>query len=233
MYATSDLYKTIFVNPLHYKETRIIIDGVEYTEADIVSASIPPSSLYEKFSIGNCVSREFEFEIFPKGDIPRQAQVIAEQRLVLGEECSEWIPQGVFFFATRQTDKETGALKVVAYDAMLEAEEDFIGADEDLGDWPRPQETAVADIAEKMGIEVDDRTVLTDEYPVDYPVDENGDLTMREILSSIAVSNAGNWVITNEGKLRLISAVDIAEETRHLVDDYGRAITLGGVRLLV
>ena len=205
MYATSDLYKTLLAEPLHYKETKIIINGVEYTESNIVSAVIPPSSLYENFGIGNCVARELDIEIFPIGVIPRQAEIKVFVRLVLGEQASEWVPQGEFFIANRKQNKLTGALVITAFDAMLKAEDTWLTDDYDLEDWPMTQQEAVEDIAYRMGVEVDPRTVLSDDFPVDYPVDENGDLTMREVLAGIGVSNAANWIISNEGKLLQVS----------------------------
>ena len=56
---------------------------------------------------------------------------------------------------------------------------------------------------------------------------------MREILSYIAVSNAGNWIITDAGKLLLVGYGDLPEETNFLVTERGEAILFGEVRLLV
>lgn len=233
MYATSELYKNLLADPLHYKETRLIISGVEYTEKNIVSAVIPPSALYEKFGIGNCVSRQLNIEVFPVGVIPRQAEINVFVRLVVGNQVSEWIPQGVFYISTRQKNKVDGTLVINAFDAMLKAEEVFLTDEYDPDDWPRSQQKVVEDIAQRMGIEVDPRTVFLEDFPVDYPTTENGDLTMREVLSGIGVSNAANWIITAEGKLRMIGAVDIPDETNYLVNQNGDAITLGGVRIIV
>lgn len=233
MYETSDLYKELLANPLHWKETKLDIAGMEYAESNIVSASIPPVSIYEKFGIGNCVARGLEIEVLPVSTIPRQAEIKAYTRLVHGEQVSEWIPQGVFYISTRKKNKLTGALVITAYDAMLKAEDPWLTSDYDLEDWPMTQQNAVDDIAYRMGVSVDSRTVLSDAFPVDYPVDENGDLTMREVLSGIAVSNGGNWIITMEGKLLLLGATELPEETSFLVSEQGSAITFGGVRLRV
>lgn len=233
MYATSDLYKTLLADPLHYKETKLIISGVEYTENNIISAVIPPSALYEKFGIGNCVSRQLDIEVFPVGVIPRQAEIKVFVRLVLGEQLSEWVPQGVFYISTRRKNKIDGTLVITAFDAMLKSEEIWLTDEYDLDDWPKSQQEAVEDIAYRMGVEVDPRTVLSDDFPVDYPVGENGDLTMREVLSGIGVSNAANWIITMEGKLLQIGATDIPDETNYLIAENGNAITFGGVRILV
>ena len=48
-----------------------------------------------------------------------------------------------------------------------------------------------------------------------------------------SVSNAGNWVMSDEGKLLLLRYGDIPPETNYLVTEYGAAITLGGVKILV
>lgn len=233
MYQTSELYKTLLADPIHYKEVKLDIAGVEYTEKDIISAEIPPSALYEQFGIGNCVSRELDIEIFPTGTIPRQAKIKVYIRLVLGEQFSEWIPQGEFFISTRAKNKVTGSLTITSFDAMLKAEEIWLTSDYDLDDWPKSQADAVSDIAARMNVEVDSRTVLDETFPVDYPVSENGDLTMREVLCGIAASNAANWIITMEGKLLLVSAVGIPVETNYLVNEHGSVITFGGVRILV
>lgn len=233
MLQTSAKYKEILKNPRHWKETRLNIAGADYMEADIISASIPQTGIFSTFDIGNCVSKELDIEIFPKGTIPRQAKIQAFVRLVLDSDFSEWIPQGTFFIKHRAKDKATGALSITAFDSMLKTDEVWLNEDYDLENWPMSQADAVNDIAHRIGVEVDPRTVLSDKFPVDYPVDENGDMTMREVLSGIAISNAGNWVITLEGKLLLLKITDMPPETNYLINEDGDAITFGGVRIIV
>lgn len=233
MLQTSAKYKEILKNPRHWKETRLNISGVDYMEADIISASIPKTEIFSTLDIGNCVSRELDIEIFPKATIPRQAKIQAFVRLVLDSDFSEWIPQGTFFIKNREKDKATGALSITAFDSMLKTDEVWLNEQYDLENWPMSQEDAVNDIAYRIGVEVDSRTVFSDRFPVDYPVDENGDITMREVLSGIAISNAGNWVITLEGKLLLIKITDIPPETNYLINEDGDSITFGGVRIIV
>lgn len=154
-------------------------------------------------------------------------------RLVYGGQSSEWIQKGEFFISKRKKNKLTGSLKITGYDAMLKAEQTWLTADYDTETWPMSQADAVSDIAGRIGVAVDRRTVLSADYPVEYPTGENGDLTMREVLSGIAVSNCGNWIITDDGKLRLIVYGDIPAETNYLIDENGNAILFGGVRILV
>lgn len=234
MHTVSDLWQQMLADPAHAVEAKLKIAGVEYGEDQIVRKSLMVyGGLYSTFGIGNCCARQVEFEIYPQGTIPRQAKIEVFARLRLGEQVSEWIPKGVFFFSTRKTDRVTGVLSVHGYDAMLKAEETWLDSSYDAKTWPMPAATAVADIAARMGVAVDSRTVLDAAFPVQYPVDDKGDMTMREALGRIAVANAGNWTITDEGKLLLVGLNSMPAETHYLITEAGRAITFGGVRILV
>lgn len=233
MHAVSDLFNQIFENPGHWTEVKLNIAGQEYTQSNIISVSIS-GGLFDSPGIGNVNARQIDMEIIPIGTIPRQAQIQVFARVCVDNLQSEWIPKGVFFFSTREMDKVSGILTVTGYDAMLKAENVWLNEDYVYDNWPMPQETAVADIAQRMGIEVDSRTVLSDDFPVEYPVDEDGDLTMREALSFIAVSDAGNWIITDEGKLRLIRFDDLPEVEGVLVTEHGAPVVFAGeVTILV
>ena len=234
MHSVSDLWRMLLASPGHRKEVKLVIEGVTYGEDKIVDGSLRiDGGLYSDFGIGNCCARQIDFEIYPQGTIPRQAKIEVYVRLVLGEQVSEWIPKGVFFFSTRKTDRITGVLSVHGYDAMLKAEETWLDSSYDTETWPMPAATAVADIAARMGVAVDSRTVLDAAFPVQYPVDDKGDMTMREALGHIAVANAGNWTITDDGKLLLVGLNSMPAETHYLITETGSAITFGGVRILV
>ena len=211
MQTTSDLYKTLLHNQNHEKEIKLNIAGVEYGMGNIISCSTS-GGIFSEPGIGNCTSRQIQLEIFPIEEIPRQAQIQIFVRLVLSEQISEWIPKGVFFISTREKNKLTGALKITGYDAMLKTEQTWLTADYATNVWPMSQADAAADIASRISVEIDSRTVLSADYPVEYPTGENGDLTMREVLGYIATSNAGNWIITDDGKLRLIGYADTPAE---------------------
>lgn len=234
MHSTSDSYKTLLADERHGVEIKLDIAGTEYGQDAIISCRVS-GALFSSpsTSIGNCISREIDFEILPSSTPPRQAQIKLYARLTLGEQVSEWVPKGVFFFSQRVRDKQTDVLSVTGYDAMLKAETVWLNSDYDTENWPMPAAEAVDDIAYRMGVDLDPRTDLTGAPDVDYPVDENGDMTMRQVLAGIAVSLAGNWVITDEGKLLLWRYGDVPAETNYLVDEGGSWITFGGDRILV
>lgn len=231
MQATSALHKAIFRNPGHRKEHKVVIAGTAYGQADILSLRTSGGAFAEP-DVGNCASRQLDLTLrASSGAIPRRAEIRVYTRLVLGEQKAEWLPKGVFFISTRQTDKLTGALTIHGYDAMRKAGD--VWDIDPAASWPMSERAAAEDIARRMGVEIDPRTVLSGVFPVDYPVDENGDLTMEDVLSGVAVSEAGNWVMSDEGKLLLLRFGDIPAETWYLVDEYGDAITFGGDRILV
>lgn len=232
MHSTSELYQELLRNRRHYKAVKLDIAGQEYLAPNIISASIS-GSMYEEPTIGSSASRALDIEILPIGTIPRQAKIQVFVRLECEGKVSEWIPKGVFFISTRSANKITGVLNITAYDAMLKGNQVWLTSDYDAENWPMPVADAVADIASRMGVEIDSRTQLDTTFPVNYPVDENGDMQMRDVLSMIAVANAGNWVITDEGKLRLIKYGDIEAPTNYLITESGDALLMGEVRLLV
>ena len=80
---------------------------------------------------------------------------------------------------------------------------------------------------------IDSRTHLGNYYKIGYPGIGEGAYTVREVLGYIGSMYAGNWVINEQGQLRLIVLGDIPPETNYLVTEYGANITLGGDRLVV
>lgn len=231
MQAVSALYRSLARNPATQKEVRVHIAGKDYgMDADIVSLSTSGGSFPEA-DIGNCMSRQIDLVLRQPGEIPWNAEMRVYARLRSEDQVSEWLPKGVYFIASRKKGTLSGTLKIHGFDAMLRSGDTWRPSAD--ANWPMPQREAVEDIARKMGVKVDPRTVLSNDFPVDYPVDENGDLAMADILEGIAVCNTGNWVISDEGKLLLLRYGDIPPETSYLVTEYGGAITMGGMRILV
>lgn len=210
---------------------RATISGKTYNQDRIVSCRANGGLFSGKtLSVGGCVSAQLEIELLNPDEIPRGSSVKVE---ALPDPAGQWVPQGIFFIDTRTINKELNTITLSCYDAMLKAEQAWLTPEYESKNWPMPQKDAVNDIASRMEIEVDPRTSLTTKFPVEYPVGEYGDLTMREVLSFIAMSNAGNWIITNEGKLLLVKFLDMPPETNYLVDHTGAAILFGEVRILV
>lgn len=237
MQSVSEQYLAIRAQIGHRAEHRAEIAGIEFVEGtpnipgSIVGSPVTSGGLFSGRGpgIGGTVARTLDLQVIPLGTIPRMAKIKLYSRLV-GEhgETSEWLPKGTFYIDTRQEDKVTGVVTIHGYDAMLKAEQTYL-ADGDTGEWPRSMQTVVNEIAQRMGVEVDPRTGIDSSYMVECP----NDLTMREVLGYIAVAHAGNWIITDAGKLRLVGLTSAVKTDDYLVDEDGYAITFGGVRIVL
>jgi len=234
MQKTSELYQSILRDLHHRKEVKAVIAGEEYGEDRIVSLSTSGGAFADQVKpVGNCCSRQIDMKLLNTGAIPKRAEIRLYVRLVLGAQVSEWLPKGVFYISTRGTDKRTGALSIHGFDAMRKAGDIWLTSDYDTENWPMNEAAAVSDIAQRMGVELDPRSILEGRFPVDYPVDENGDMAMEDVLCGIAAVNCGNWIMSDEGRLWLVRFGSQPPETNYLVTEYGDAITFGGVRILV
>lgn len=246
MYSVSNLYNTIIANASHWFESRVLINGVAYGESTLMSVS----TVYRVFSqeqptVGGCLAAELEVKMLaPSSSIPRMAQVKPYVRVTDGSQTSEWIPQGIFFIDTRETSHNDDGIDVLTlhcYDAMLKSEADFPST---TISFPAKDYRVVQLIAYAMGLQssssasshggIDSRTKTlmnngSGKYNIALPVG----YSMREVLSYIAAMYAGNWILTYEGKLRLVTLTELPEETYYLIDDHYDAITFGGDRILV
>ena len=160
--------------------------------------------------------------------LPRMAQLVPYVRLVSADktEHSEWIKKGVYFIDTREISHNDNGLQIISihgYDALLKAQADY--PSDKASNYPARDTVIVQKIATAMGVSVDERTwdIMTGNYTYGLPVS----YSMQEVLSSIAVPYAGNWIMTDEGFLRLVSFMDIPKETRLLTDEIGYVIVFG------
>ena len=144
---------------------------------------------------------------------------------------SEWIPQGCYFIDTRETTANNDGINVLSihgFDAMLKAEQDFsnqVLPDDDV------HVVVVERIASIMGVQIDPRTydIMTSRYPVAF----NIAYSLREFLAYIASMYAGNFMFTDEGKLRLVGMTGLPVQTNLLVDNVGDVILFGGDAILI
>ena len=230
MQGTTELYQSILRTKGHIKETRVVVGGVEpekvvscKTDGELYTASSDDLKV-----VGCCISRTITLKFIPGGDVPRKAKIELYVRLRYGDLVSEWVPEGVFYINTRETDAVTGIMTVEGYDAMRNG--DVVWEPDQSLEFPLSAPDAAEEFARLMGVELDPDTVLSDQWTIDYPAN---DYTIREELGYIAQPHVGNWTITGEGKLLLVPLLSAPEETYYLVEEHGDAITFGGDRILV
>lgn len=199
MRNTSALWKEIISGEFKL-EPYVSINGKKYTS--ITAPKIERSLIASAISVGNCISSSMTFSVYTKDEIPRQCRIVPYACVVSGNKKSEYLPFGTFYIAHRSVDR--GLVTLQCYDAMQKTEQKYV--DESLDDahigWPKSMQTCVNEIAQRIGVEVDSRTVIktTEPYVVPYPQS----MTMRQVLGHIGAANGGNWIITPDNKLRLV-----------------------------
>lgn len=223
MQNVSELWTTLRQTKGTEAEYRFFVNDVEYGPDAEVSHNVE-NKLFETFGIGNAFGATLKLELYAP-DIPKGATVRRECRLVNGEQASEWIPKGTFYIVSR--GEEDGLWNIKASDAMRKAEKVWEPLSDDP--FPMPMSEAVAYACSVMGVELDNRSVIPNRT-VDYPAN---DMTFRQLLEYVAAAGLGNFIITDENKLRLVPLLSVPEPTSYLVDNYGNPITFGGVRILV
>lgn len=229
MQRTSDVYKDLLLRGAT-KEVRVEIGGEIYGEDRLVEMSTSGSLFSaETLCVGSAVSGQIDLTVIDYGAIPRMAKIVPSYRLVLGNEVSEWIQKGVYYIDTRQPDKASGTLKIHGFDAMLKGS--VIWEPDHSLVFPMTRRVAASVIASLMGVELDNpEDIDNTQAIVDYPAN---DYTQRNILQFIAASHAANFVMTDSGKLRMVTINDIPAETGFLVNEAGKSILIGGIRILV
>lgn len=221
---TSELWKTLWRTRNTVKEYKFEINDVEYGPEEEVEHTYS-NGIFEDFGFGNAYTASLTLSLFTD-NVPRSATIKRYVRLRNGEQVSEWLPKGTFFTNTRSDDD--GYWTIEAYDSMRKAEAVW-EPDQSL-EFPLSMPAAAAEFARIIGVELDQRTVLNANYTIDYPAN---DYTIRNELCFIAAAHGGNWIITDENKLYLVPLLSAPAETNYLVEEYGGAITFGGVRILV
>lgn len=204
-------------------EYQVSVAGVMYGMGDIQSVNIT-HPLFDKLSVGNATSAELTMSFWPSVEPPRMAEIIPYEREAGTEE---WYQLGVFYIDTRTRKRDL--LSVVAYDAMLRAED--LWPTSAYGPFPMRMTDAVEKARTEMELELDLRTNINPAYTIPQI---NLNDSMRNVLCYIAAANGGNWIITNEGKLLLVPLFgSMPEETHYLITNEGEPIVIGGVRILV
>lgn len=233
----------------HKTEFKAVISGVTYTYGSIKSAQIT-KPMMDKLTIGQATSAMLDMVFKPQGEIPPAAKIECYVRLtnyepttLITDELSnvimtddgyvlassysvttDWIPFGTFYIDTRE-NAANGLMTITAYDRMLAAEQSFppsVGSMSMSG--------AVAYIATAIGVETDARNQIAP-YSIDSPV---GLYTMREVLCGIAAASGGNFVVTENNKLRLIrlsSPISVENTRVASLDILSDTKTIGKVTL--
>ena len=204
----------------HKTQYRFVIAGVEYTEKDLWTTPTFTKPLMATPGIGNCCSASLALTVIKKDGItiPKAADVYAYARLTNGTVTTDWVDQGHFKVSKRLGEKNR--LQLTCWDLMGMMNRNFISAT-NISHLPASMTDVVADISSVTGIPLDSRTTI--QTGEDFKIFAlNAAETMLDILSIVAVAHAGNWIITEAGKLRLVPIAGTAAEAVQRAVSYKR-----------
>lgn len=237
MRETSEVYQQILTSGNYWTETRLIIgEGADpeqgYDESALCSMTVFSDVFSEDTPVvGCCIASEIDITMYkPDVDIPANARLAPFVRITDGIRRSEWLQKGVFRIDTRQKVDDGTRLEKIrfqGYDDMLKTEQDY---EISTLSWPAKDYDVVREIADAIGVEVDERT---EKQLMGYWVKYPAGYSYREVLGYIAAAYGGSFVMSDLGKLRLVTLNGIPKETRYLIDESGSIITFGGDRILV
>lgn len=187
---------------------RVWINNVLYDSHNVYSDFKKDFKMFsDGFTIGSCPSGYFEFTARDQNAyIPKNSEVRFEIKISGERGDTEWFPFGTYFIDNRAHGKST--ITFQCYDRMLLAEQNFWDAYIKVtGDTSakalRPEmkmSRAVDIICKALGTTLDPRSQIFN----DTTIKVESDYTCREVLKAIAISNAGNFLMTDEDKLRLL-----------------------------
>lgn len=199
MQTRSDTWIRIAAGRKFRCESIAEIDGVTYAS---ISAPIIERGLFpEALSIGNCVSASLQLSVRSDTEIAQAASIIIKNRIVAedGSAQSEYLPAGTFWVSRRSYDVVNRLTTFTCYDAMLKTHAVYpIG---ESASWPKTQQAVVTEIAQLIGVQIDERTAVNADAPM---IAKPKGYTIQDVLGFIGVANCGNWIITKDNKLRLV-----------------------------
>lgn len=195
--VTSSLWKELLTLNGTIREYAFDINGDWYgPDEDAEISHSVNGELYSEFGIGNATSAKLSLVIWAD-DIPRSSTIKRYVRLRYEDRVSEWVPSGVFYSNKRISDDNRWSIE--AFDGIRKAD---VVWDPDVSfNFPLPMTDAVAEFCRIMGVELDPRTSIGENYFIDYP---SSGTTIRNELSWIAAAHGGNFIMTSTGKLRLV-----------------------------
>lgn len=212
MRTTSALYKSLRAELGSFYQVRVwvVTSGATYGHDKLRSCKIRQSlSGGSGLSVGGVVSAQCDILLREDTENwPRMAEFQVQVRIVSEDETqtSEWLTMGTFYTDERQADRY-GNLSITGFDAMLKTEQSWTDKVQNLpANWPITASAAAALLSEATGIQLDARNNL-DNTVAFIGLDTTS--TAREVLSTIAAAQGGNWQITPNGRLLLVTYQDM------------------------
>ena len=161
MQTTSETWKALAAAGATV-ETRATINSVVYSGSELSPPVISRSLMQSGVTVGNVVSAMCTFSLDTTNTIPKSAGVLVDMRLTDGvNTTSEWLPCGTFYISRRSRDPMSGVVAFECYDALLKGDAVWEPAS---GTWPRAMTSVVSELCTVLGLQLDSRTVINQNY---------------------------------------------------------------------
>ena len=242
MQEVSELYNQITAKTNHWFETILVIgelgnqsiSDAGYGESHLFSIRTSHRVFNQDYpTVGSAISGEIDIEMIDPGiTIPKRGKLRPYVRATDGTQVSEWIPKGVYYVDTREVTRNSDGLDVLTihgYDDILKLEVDY--PSDSQHDYPMTDIDMVEFLADGIGVELDERTEDAMNKGYQFPVMTG--YSSREVLGIIAASYGGNFVMSDEGKLLLITLGSLPKDTNFLIDEIGNRILIGEDRIVL
>lgn len=203
MRTTSALYKQLRSLPGSHYQVKVVRGNTTYGMDKLKSVLVSNDLFMDSgLSIGNTCSSHCELKLIETSENwPRMAQFEIQVQLLSEDEtqASEWLSMGQFF--TDERRYESGTLSISAYDAMLKADTSWTDKITAPSSWPITAKSWCDRIQSAGLFQFDSRSII--DNTVSF-IGLNTDSTIRDKLKDIAAAHGANWLVTPEGKLRLV-----------------------------
>ena len=204
MIEVSEKFKSYSANPKRKVEYKCLVDGVEYTDSDIIDVDIEDAIISSSdFELGAVISSKLVLSLRTSGEIANNAEIKPSIRFVVDGDPTEWIQQGVMYIDSRF--KITTVYKFSCYDKLITATKDYFT---DL-EFPNTMYQILVELAYNLGIEIDESTL--EMINVAYTVStkpEDGTYSFRDIIKFIAISHGCSARMNSIGKLDFVPFID-------------------------
>lgn len=157
-------------------QTVAVINGVEYST--ITAPNIKRGMFAGNgVSVGGCISATLDFTVKTTNVIPKGATITIKSRLTDGTDYSLWKNMGTFFVAERYVDGDLITLHCC--DAMMKGGQTYVDNSTSLV-WPKSMQKIAKQCAERLGVQIDDRTIINPDSSPEHNTDSMLTVSMGE-----------------------------------------------------
>lgn len=197
MYNTSQNYKNYIKEPSRMFESKIILGSRILDNDDVIQLKTELQQPSNGFTLGSCISKSLELTLNNDGGAYASVGIVNVTLGLKMGELIEYIPQGIFNID--KVEKTDYTVKVTAYDNMIK----FETAYSEKYDNPTLKQV-IQQLQDITGVEFDSSVTIPS-----YTLNKLSGYTCREILGYVASLMGGNAYITREGKLTIVTPVEV------------------------